>query len=95
MTRRIRTAIFISLALVFLVAAPITVIYSLGWRFDWEEKKVIQPGIFYFKVWPKSSQIYIDGEAEKKTDIFFGSAWIEGLKAGEHSVKIEKEGYHS
>lgn len=95
MTKKIRNIIFIILAVLFLIIAPAIVIYSLGWRFDWETKKIIQPGMFYFKVWPKNSQIYINGEAKKKTDIFFGSVLIENLLPGNYQTKIEKEGYYS
>lgn len=94
MTHRIRNIIFIVFLILFLIAAPITVFYSLGWRFDWETKKIVQTGIFYFKIWPKSSQIYINGELKKKTDIFFDSALIDNLLPGKYDVEIKKDGYY-
>jgi len=95
MTRKTRTILFLFLLILFLTAAPLTVLYCLGWRFDWETKKVIQPGIFYFKAWPKSVQIYLDDKFKKKTDFFFGSVLIENLLPKKYNVKIKKEGFHT
>ena len=95
MTRRSRNIIFGILFISFLIIAPLTVFYSLGWRFDWETKKIVQTGIFYFKTWPKGSQVYINGELRDKTDIFFGSALIDNLMPGEYRIEIMRDGYHS
>ncbi len=95
MTYRTRTILFLSLLILFLIIATLTVFYSLGWRFDWKTKKITQPGIFYFKVWPKSVQIYLDGKLKKKTDFFFGSTLVENLLSKEYKVEIKKEGFHT
>lgn len=94
MIKRTRTKIFLALFFLFLVTAPITVFYCLGWRFDWKTKKITQPGIFYFKVWPRSVEIYVNGKFKKRTDIFFGSALLEDLSPKTYNIKIEKEGYY-
>ncbi|MBU3942415.1 hypothetical protein KKA24_00350 [Patescibacteria group bacterium] len=95
MTLRTRNLIFITLIISFLIIAPLTVLYSLGWRFDWENKKVFQTGIFYFKAWPKSADVYINGVSKDKTDMFFGSALVDNLIPKEYEIEIKKEGYHS
>ena len=79
MTKRIRFFLFLSFIILFIVITPLIVFYSLGWRFDWKTKKITQPGIFYFKIYPKNVEVYINGELKKKTDFFFGSALIEDL----------------
>ena len=94
MTHKTRNILFITLFILFLIIAPITVFYSLGWRFDWETKKVVQTGVFYFKVWPKNVQVYINGEFKKKTDIFFSSAHIDNLLPGQYEIEIKKDGYY-
>lgn len=94
MTRRSRSIIFSILFVSFLIIAPLTVFYSLGWRFDWESRKIVQTGIFYFKTWPKGSQIYIDDKLKDKTDVFFGSALIDNLMPGTYKVGVRKENYH-
>lgn len=95
MTKKKRTFIFLFLFLLFLIFAPTTVMYSLGWRFNWEEKKLSQPGMFYFKIWPKNAQVSIDEKISKRTDIFFGSVLIENLMPKNYTIKVTKEGYHS
>ncbi len=95
MTRRTRKILFLFLLILFLIAAPLTVFYSLGWRLDWKTKKVIQPGVFYFKVWPRSAEVYLDGGLKEKTDFFFGSVLIENLLSKKYDVEIKKQGFHS
>lgn len=94
MTHRTRNILFIILSILFLITAPIVVFYSLGWRFDWETKKIVQTGVFYFRVWPKSAQLYLDGEFKDKTDFFFNSTSVSDLLPGEYKIEIKKEGYH-
>ena len=95
MTYRTRTILFLSLLILFLIAAFLTVFYSMGWRFDWETRKITRPGIFYFKIWPRSVEVYLDGELRDKTDFFFGSTLIENLLSKEYEVEIKKEGFHA
>ena len=95
MTYRIRTILFLSLLILFLIIAFLTVFYSMGWRFDWKTRKITQPGIFYFKIWPRSVQVYLDGKLKDKTDFFFGSILIENLLSKEYEVEIKKEGFHA
>ena len=66
----------------------------MGWRFDWPTKTITQTGIFYFKVSPRESKIYIDHEFKKKTGFFFNSALIENLTPKEYFVEIEKQGFY-
>lgn len=94
MSKKIRTGLFILLAVLFLLSAPVAVFYSFGWRIDWETKKIIQPGAFYFKIEPKASQIYLNGKSKEKTDFFFGSAMIDNLLPKKYEVEIKKEGYY-
>ena len=94
MIYRTRTILFLILLVLFLIAAPLTVLYCLGWRFDWNTKSIIQPGVFYFKVWPKNAEVYLDAKLNKKTDLFFGSVLIENLKPKKYNVEIKKDGFH-
>jgi hypothetical protein len=93
MTKRVRTILFSFCAILFFLIAPTITLYSMGYRIDFEKKKFVQTGGFYFKVLPKNVQISIDGKIKRKTDIFFGSILIKNLLPKEYGVKIEKEGY--
>ncbi|MBZ9578393.1 hypothetical protein KJA14_00930 [Patescibacteria group bacterium] len=94
MTKRTRTILFFTCLFLFLSIAPLVVFYSMGYRFDFDSKKIVQTGGFYFKVWPKSVRIYLDGELKKTTDFFFGSAFIENLLPRKYEIQIQKEGHH-
>ena len=100
MNRKIRSLLFFSLGLVFLVAAPSAVLYSQGYRVDFQNLRIVQTGGFYFKIFPRSSNIVIIPEreglssVESNTDFFFGTSYVENLFPGRHAITISKEGYH-
>jgi len=77
----------------FVLAAPAIILYSQGFRFNFETKKIVQTGGFYFKVSPTSAQIHLDGKLTKKSDFFFGSVFWQNLLPKKYKVRIEKDGY--
>ncbi|HHE76522.1 MAG TPA: hypothetical protein ENL27_00865, partial [Candidatus Parcubacteria bacterium] len=94
MKRKTKTFLLLTLLVLFIVTSFLAIAYSLGWRFDWKTKKITQPGMFYFKVWPQKADIYINGKYEKKTDFFFGSALIDNILPGEYKIEIKKQGFY-
>ena len=93
MKKRSRLYIIVILSFLFLIAAPLSIFYSLGWRIDLKNRKLIQVGFLFVKAWPKSAEIYLNGESAKKTDFFFGSALVEDLSPGTYAIEIKKEGF--
>ena len=93
MTKKTRTVLFSICVFLFLVSASAVVFYSQGYRFDFEKKKITKTGAFYFKVLPRSAQIYLNGQLKKETDFIFGSALIENLLPKTYNIQIKKEGY--
>jgi len=71
------------------------VFYSLGWRIDWETKKITQPGILYVKAHPKGTYIYINNKLKKKSDFFFGTTLIKNLPPQKYNVEVKKQGFHT
>jgi len=94
MTKRTRTILFLICLFLFLLIAPSAILYSQGYRFDFENKKLTQTGGLFLKIIPKQAEIYLDGKLIKKTDFFFGSALIENLLPKKYKIEIKKEGYH-
>lgn len=94
MKRRNRRIIFASFAILFLVVAPLIVFYSMGWRFSWEEKRFIRPGMFYCKTAPRATRVFLDNKKSEKTDVLFGSLLMENISPGNHTFTIEKKDYH-
>lgn len=94
MTKRARTALFFTVAVLFFLTTPAAVLYSQGYRFDWEAKRVVQVGAFYFKAAPPRADISVDGAVSTKTDLFFGTLLTKGLIPKQYKVRIAKEGFH-
>ena len=95
MTKKVKRSLFLLLLTLFLLSAPLTILYSWGYRLDFKEKKITKTGAFYFKVWPKKVQIIINGKPLGKTDFFFGATYIDNILPKSYEVEIKKEGYHS
>lgn len=94
MTRKARTVLFTICVLLFLLATPSIVLYSQGYRFDFDKKSVVQTGAFYFKVLPKSAEVYLNGKLKDKTSTLTGSILIENLLPQTYAVEIKKAGFH-
>jgi len=93
MEKKTRRIIFFIFVFLFLLSAPLVVLYSQGYRFDFENKKLTQTGGIFLKALPKQAEIYIDEGFSRKTDFFFGSILIEELLPKKYNIKVKKEGY--
>lgn len=93
MRKKQRKTLLFALAAIFIITAPLTAFYSLGWRFDIKTGRINQPGIFYFKTNPKNAQVFLDGKLKKRTDFFFGTLLVENLSSKKYDVSIKKEDY--
>jgi hypothetical protein len=99
MSKKSRTILFIVLFLCFALATPAILFYSWGYRLDFQTKRLVRTGAFYFKVLPKSAYINVSlpdksVELTKKTDFFFGSALLENLLPKTYSIEIQKDGFY-
>lgn len=94
MTKRLRTTLFLICLFLFFLIAPLIILYSQGYRIDWNSKKIIRTGGFYFKVWPEGAQIFLDGKLKKKTNFISNNAYINNLSPKEYRVEIKKDGFH-
>jgi len=87
--------LFFIFLLIFLIVAPILVLYAQGYRFDLRGRKITQTGGIFIKATPRQAQIYLDNKLVKTTDFLFGSALIENLLPQKHHIVIQKEGFYS
>ena len=94
MKKRTRSILFVICVILFLLIAPVVVLYSQGYRFDFQEKRVTQTGAFYFKVLPENAEIYINGKFKNTTSAFTNSSLIKNLVPRTYNVEIKKQGYH-
>jgi len=94
MEKRIRKILFLICLIIFLLAAPVIILYFQGYRFDFEKKSLTKTGGLFLKVMPKQVEIYINDKLVKKTDWFFGSTLIENLLPKKYKIGIKKEGFY-
>ncbi len=99
MIKKMRTILF-SLCVFFLfLGAPVIILYSCGYRFDFDlstaKIKIVKTGGFYCKVIPKNVEIHFNGKFKEKTDFFFDSVFIKNLLPIAYDIEISKQGHYS
>ena len=87
-TRRILYSFFIA---IFAIAAPTLVLYTAGFRYDFEYNRVVETGSLVVKSYPEKSSIYInDILQEPQTPTI-----INTILPGKINLLVTKDGYHS
>ncbi len=89
MTLLTRRLIFYSLVIIFILATPPTILYAMGYSFDWQKMTLTQTGGFYFKSSPANAEILIDGQNDKTTPRL-----ISRLLPKTYSVTVTKDGFY-
>ena len=99
MTKKTRKILFFGCAILFVLFAPLAIIYSQGYRINFSpgegEKIITQTGGLFLKIQPRQAKVYIDGKLKENTDFFFGSLLVENLLPGKYAIEVRKEGYSS
>ena len=93
MSKRTKIILFSLLTLLFLIAAPLAVLYSQGYRYDFENRRIVQVGGLYLKIFPTSAEVYIDQKLVKKTNFLLDSVLIQDLLPKSYKIEVKKEGY--
>jgi len=84
-----RKILFLSCFFAFIILCPIILAYSIGFKFDFNNKKIVPTGSISIKSIPKKSKIYINNKlcgAETP-------AYVNNLPEGEYNIKISKNGF--
>jgi len=79
---------YISFIILFFIIAPILLLYSSGYKYDWSLKKLIKTGLIVIEVQPRGADIILNNKAIKKTP-----TTLTNLLPGTYTLKLEKEGY--
>ena len=95
MTKRDRTVIFLICIFLFVLIAPSVIFYSQGYRVNFEQKKIVQTGGFYFKVMPSRAEIYLNGKLKKSTSMITSAAYIENLLPQKYKIEIKKDDFYA
>lgn len=89
---------FVFCAVLFFIAAPTIILYTAGFRYSAEAKKIIQTGIIYLTIKPPEGiKIFADGKEVKENLITRGMInkdyILNNLIPKSYNVKISKEGF--
>ncbi len=89
---------FVFCAVLFFIAAPTIILYTAGFRYSAEAKKIIQTGIIYLTIKPPEGiKIFADGKEVKENLITHGvinkEYILNSLIPKSYNVKISKEGF--
>ncbi len=91
MPRLWRNILFAIFALGFFISAPLVVLYTAGYRYQFGSMQIVKAGVLSVTTTPKGATVYINGiVTEKKTP-----AVIDNIFPGKVVVRIEKPGYSS
>ena len=71
MSKQIRFIILIVSVVMFFSITPIIIGHSLGYRIDFDQKKIVATGGIYLRVWPSPAEVYIDSKPIMKTNIIY------------------------
>ena len=91
LSRKKRTIYLIILAIVFVIGAPLLVLYSIGYRFDNTRFLVKTGGITVYVDNPNAT-VYINNTKERDTNFFQKTYFFQNIKPGNYNIRIEAPG---
>ncbi|MEK7061831.1 MAG: PEGA domain-containing protein [Patescibacteria group bacterium] len=94
MTKKIRLIIFCVCAVLFFIVAPYIIIYSLGYRIDFEQKKIVITGGIYVKALPQGADVIVDSKISNRISLLSPTVFVQNLLPKQHSILIKKDGYY-
>lgn len=91
MTLLHRRIVYITFVLIFLIAAPLIVLYTQGYRYNFQKGRVQKTGIIKITTIPNNAEIWLNGQlvAGQETP-----AKIEYVLPGDYEILLRKNGYH-
>ncbi|HBR80121.1 MAG: hypothetical protein UX09_C0052G0003 [Candidatus Uhrbacteria bacterium GW2011_GWE2_45_35] len=89
MKKTTRKIIFFLFLGVFLIAAPLVVFYTAGYRLNFEQMSLVKTGLFYLSTNPKGATVILDDKNIGRET----TAILKNILPGEYLVRLEKEGY--
>ena len=91
MKRRTRSILFFVFLGLFLLSAPIVVLYTAGYRYNFGTGRIVQTGIISVSSIPKGADILLDDTRTKATT----PSLVKNVFPGDHELGAQKEGYSS
>lgn len=89
MSKFLRILLFLLFLLGFLISAPIVVLYTAGYRFDITHGRIVHTAVLNITSEPRNASVFVDNTIYSDNT----PAVLETILPGEHTVRLEKEGY--
>ncbi len=94
MNQKFKKKIFWTCLILFILLSISFIIYSSGYRFDFQKIEFIKTGGLFLKIYPPLTDIYINGEKEKKELEFLKNGiFLKNIISGKHKLEISKQEY--
>jgi hypothetical protein len=87
----VRRLIFLFFVLVFLVAAPLVVLYTAGYRLNISNQRLQQTGVLAITTFPRGSTIVLNGQGLAQRTPYV----IQRIMPNVHDLTLQKKGYHA
>jgi hypothetical protein len=89
MTLRVRRILYISLIVAFFILAPVIILYTAGYRYNFKKMTLEKTGIIFVSTVPAKTNIYVHNELVAKTT----PAIIKNLLPDSYDLRISASGY--
>ena len=95
MKRKNRLIVLAFCVFLFFLIAPIILLYSQGYRFDFDENKIVKTGGIFIEVSNTSAEIYINEKFVDRTGFFADTALIENLLPKKYNIEVKQTGFQT
>ncbi|MDP1709582.1 MAG: PEGA domain-containing protein [Candidatus Komeilibacteria bacterium] len=90
MNLRARRLLYISCIIIFLLAAPWLVLYTAGYRYDWEYRRLVETGSLVVNSNPIGASVYLNGQIYNKVT----PTIINDIPPGKINLEVKKDGFY-
>lgn len=91
MKRPIRQLIFATFIALFVVGAPVVVLYTAGYRYNPRNGHIVRTGVLSVSSTPRGATILLDGATTGRTTPYVFTR----MTPGTYSVTLTRDGYHT
>ena len=92
---RFRRKIFYLLVAVFLLLSPLLITYSLGYTFDFSNRRLDRLGGIFIKSETSRLGVFLNNSFQKETSFLSGGALLTGLEPWEYLLRLDRAGFQS
>lgn len=95
LSKKTRSIVFIILLTIFIIGAPVLILYSTGYRLG-DALSLIKTGGIFIHSNISGTKVYLDDEFVETNGVILRNTLIQNLRPNKiYHVRVEKEGYHT